>query len=187
MKKISITIILFLTVISLLSFISCGSNSKKTKKEIISEASSGSNISNAEKEKICGTWEVCTMKTYDKTDHKELYSESQFDENLKWKLIITDDGKITKPADNEFDDEVKATYKLFTGSEALEKGIIEKKHQRRAANSGDDMILLFADKKIIGERLFQIVDFTNDTLILRFLSSDRMMDEHIFEYKLVKK
>jgi len=187
MKQISIKIIFFLAVISLLSVVSCGSNSKKTKKEFFSESSSDSNISDAEKEKICGTWEVCTMKTYDKTDHDELYSESQFDDNLKWKLIITDDGKITKPADNEYDEEVKATYKLYTGSEALEKGIIEKKHQRRAANSGDKMMLLFAEKQIIGERLFQIVDCTNDTLILRFLSSDRMMDEHIFEYKLVKK
>lgn len=140
------------------------------------------------KKKICGTWEVYSGIVYNKYDLKVIYPESPFDEQMKWKLVITSDDKITKPARDEYDAEQIANYELYTGDEAMEKGLIEKKHQRRAARTDDDnMLILATDKQIIDERLFQIVNCTSDTLTIRFLSSTKFFSEHLYEYKLVRK
>lgn len=173
MKKKSINVIIALACILFIT--SCSSDGK-----------------DAAIKKICGTWEVYSGITYNKEDFSVIFPEKPFEEDSKWTLIITDDGKITKPANNEYDEydeEIKANYELYTGNEALEKGIIGKKHLRRTANSDDDVMLLFADKQIKGERLFQIVSCTSDTLRIRFLSTSPLLlfDDYIFEYKLVKK
>jgi len=170
MKRISVKINVFVAMICMLSLISCG----MARKSMV-------------KKKISGTWEVYSGTVYNKHDLKVIYPESQFDENLKWKLVISDE-KITKPASDEYDHEQSANYELYFGDEAMEKGLIEKKHQRRAAGTDDDeLIVLATNKQIIDERLFQIVNCTSDTLTIRFLSSSKFFNEHLYEYKLVKK
>jgi hypothetical protein len=170
MKAIFFKTKVFVAILCVCSLVSCSPNST-------------SNI----KKRISGTWEVYSVTTYDIETLKVLDSEGLFDEDWKWDLVITENGEITKPAKSEYDKDETARYTLYTGNDALKKGIIEKKHQRRAASSDDDIILLFADKTIIGERLFQIVDCENDTLKLRFLTPDKILDDQLFEFKLVKK
>lgn len=183
MKKESIKISVFFVLFFMLSIVSCGSGGKTGEIDQSAETDKTSEI-----KKISGTWEVFSGIVYDNHDFKVIYPEKPFDENLKWKLVITNDGKITKPADNEYDDEQIANYKLYTGDEAMEKGLIEKKHRRRAAvTNNDDMLVFVTDKQIIDERLFQIVNCTSDTLTIRFLSSSKLFSEHLYEYKLVKK
>lgn len=170
MKRIFVKINVLAAIICILALISCDMVRKS-----------------AVKKKICGTWEVYSGTVYNKHDLKVIYPEGPFDEKLKWKLVINDE-KITKPANNEYDDEQTANYELYFGDEAMEKGRIEKKHQRRAAGTDDDeLIVLATNKKIIDERLFQIVNCTSDTLTIRFLSSSKFFNEHLYEYKLVRK
>jgi hypothetical protein len=170
MKTMSTKIGVCIAAICILSAISCDSDST-------------SDI----KSKILGTWEIYSVVTYDIETLKILDSERLFEESFKWELIITEDGQITKPAKSKYDREETANYEIYTGSEALKEGIIGKKHQRRAVGSDEDIILLFTNKAIKGERLFQIVNCSNDTLKLRFLSTDCILDDQIFEFKMVKK
>ena len=170
MKRISVKINVLFATICILSLISCSMVRKSTMKN-----------------KISGTWEVYSGIVYNKHDLKVIYPESPFDEKLKWKLVISDE-KITKPANDEYDHEQSANYELYFGDEAMEKGLIEKKHQRRSASTDDDdMLVLATDRQIIDERLFQIVNCTSDTLTIRFLSSSKFFNEHLYEYKLVRK
>ncbi|MBO4906492.1 MAG: hypothetical protein J5486_05600 [Bacteroidaceae bacterium] len=141
-------------------------------------------------DKICGTWETYSSTIYDKNSHEVTSPESPFEPQLIWQLIISPDGTITKPAEDEYSEEEKTTYKLYMSNEALEKELIRKAHQRRCAgyvkDGEDNMVLLITEDELVGEKRFQIVSCTEDTLVVRYLSESTFFDD-ILENKFVRK
>lgn len=140
--------------------------------------------------KICGTWETYSSTTYSRESGEVTHPEAPFDEKFKWMLIIKDNNSITVPAPDEYSEEVSTTYKLYLSSEALEKELIRKSHLRKAAgykkDGNEDPYILITDEKIVGEKKFQIVRCTKDTLVIRYLSDDFLLSG-VLENKFVRR
>lgn len=136
------------------------------------------------KNRICGTWETYSSTIYDNSSHEVRYPESLFEPSFKWQLVIDKNGTITKLAEDEYSEEETSSYDLYMSNEALEKELIRKVHQRRAAGyqkgGEDNIVLLITKKRILGEKVFQIVSCTEDTLVLRYLSDSSDIIENKF-------